>query len=43
MVTKSIFLMKQPRLGGKQDRVEAKQDISVNVKMGENVDESDFK
>ena len=43
MVTKSIFLMKQPRLGGKQDRVEAKQDISVNVRMGENVDESDFK
>lgn len=43
MVTKSIFLMKQTRLGGYQDKVEAKQDISVKVKMGDNVDESDFK
>ena len=43
MVTKAIFLMKQPRLGGYQDKIEAKQDISVNVKMGENVDASDFK
>lgn len=43
MVTKSIFLMKQTRLGGKQDKVEAKQEISVNVKMGDNVEASDFK
>lgn len=43
MVTKAIFLMKQPRLGGYQDKIEAKTDISVNVKMGSNVDESDFK
>ena len=43
MVTKAIFLMKQPRLGGYQDKIESKQDISVNVKMGENVDASDFK
>lgn len=43
MVTKAIFLMKQSRLGGYQDRIESKQDISVNVKMGENVDASDFK
>lgn len=43
MVTKSIFLLKQQRFGGYQDKIEAKQDISVNVKMGENVDESDFK
>lgn len=43
MVTKAIFLMKQPRLGGYQDKIEAKQDIAVKVKMGENVDSSDFK
>lgn len=43
MVTKAIFMMKQPRFGGYQDKVEAKQDISVNVKMGKNTDESDFK
>lgn len=34
MVTKSIFMMKQPRLGGYQDRVEAKQDISVEGQDG---------
>lgn len=43
MVTKAIFLMKQPRFGGYQDKIEAKTDIAVNVKMGSNVDESDFK
>lgn len=43
MVTKAIFLMKQSRLGGYQDKIESKQDIAVKVKMGENVEESDFK
>ena len=43
MVTKAIFLMKQPRFGGYQDKIEAKTDIAVNVKMGSNVDASDFK
>ena len=43
MVTKSIFLMKQPRFGGYQDKIEAKQDISVKVQMGDGMDESDFK
>ncbi|MCI6433826.1 MAG: DNA-packaging protein [Clostridiales bacterium] len=43
MVTKAIFLMKQPRFGGYQDKIEAKQDISVNVKMGNGMDDSDFK
>ena len=43
MVTKAIFMMKQPRFGGYQDKIEAKTDIAVNVKMGSNVDESDFK
>ena len=43
MVPKSIFMLKQGRLGGYQDRVEAKSDISVNVKMGAGMDENDFK
>lgn len=43
MVSKSIFLLKQARLGGYQDKMEAKQDISVNVKMGKNMDEDDFR
>ena len=38
-----IFMLKQPRFAGYQDKIESKQDISVNVKMGENVDASDFK
>lgn len=42
MVTKAIFLMKQPRLGGYQDKIEAKADIAVNVQMGANTDKSDF-
>ena len=43
MVTKASFLMKQQRLGGYQDKIESKTDIAVNVKMGDNVDASDFK
>lgn len=43
MVTKAIFLLKQPRFGAYQDKIEAKTDISVNVKMGKNIDESDFR
>lgn len=42
MVTKSIFLLRQPRLGGYQDKTEAKGDITVHVKMGGAMDESDF-
>ena len=38
-----IFMLKQPRFAGYQDKIEAKTDIAVNVKMGSNVDESDFK
>lgn len=41
--TRGIFALKQPRLGGWVDRVEAKSDITVNVKMGGGMDESDFK
>lgn len=43
MATKAIFLLKQPRLGGYQDKIEARNDMTVNVKMGAGVDESDFK
>lgn len=43
MVSRSIFLNKQRWFGGYQDKIEAKQDISVNVKMGSGMDESDFK
>ena len=42
MATRGIFALKQKRLGGWVDRVEAKSDITVNVKMGGGMDESDF-
>lgn len=42
MATRGIFALKQKRLGGWVDRIEAKSDISVNVKMGRGMDESDF-
>lgn len=43
MVPRSIFLQKQTRLGGYQDRVETKNDSTVKVIFGSGVDESDFK
>lgn len=43
MASKAIFLLKQARFGGYQDKIEAKQDLTVNVKMGGGMDESDFK
>lgn len=43
MVPRSIFLQKQMRLGGYQDRVETKSDATVKVIFGSGVDESDFK
>lgn len=43
MVTKAIFLMKQARLGGYGDKTETRQDMTVHVKMGSGMDESDFK
>ena len=42
MVSYRIFLLKQEKFGGYQDRVEAKNDLTVNVKMGSNMEESDF-
>ena len=43
MATRGIFALKQRRLGGWVDRIEAKQDLTVNVKMGGGMDESDFR
>lgn len=43
MVTRGIFLQKQSRLGGYQDRIEQKNDTTVRILHGESVDESDFK
>ena len=43
MVTKSIFLLKQPQFGGYQDKTEEKKDISFKVTMGDGVDAEDFK
>ena len=42
MASRGFFALKQKRLGGWVDRVEAKSDINVNVKMGGGMDESDF-
>ena len=42
MATRGIFALKQRRLGGWVDHIETKSDISVNVKMGRGMDESDF-
>jgi hypothetical protein len=38
-----IFMLKQKRFAGYQDKIEAKTDIAVNVKMGKGMDDSDFK
>lgn len=43
MTSVAIFLLKQKRLGGYQDKIEAKQDIGLNITMGHDMDESDFK
>ena len=42
MVSYRIFLMKQEKLCGYQDKIESKSDLNVNVKMGQNMEESDF-
>lgn len=43
MVSMAVFKLKQEKFGGYQDRIEAKQDIAVQVKMGTGMDETDFK
>ena len=42
IVSYRIFLLKQEKFGGYQDKIEAKSDLNVNVKMGKNMEESDF-
>lgn len=42
MVSLKIFLLKQQKYGGYQDRIEARQDLSVNIRMGSDMDASDF-
>ena len=43
MVPFVIFMLKQVRFGGYQDRIDSKPDLTVNVKMGAGMEESDFK
>lgn len=37
-----IFLLKQKRYGGYQDKIESKADVTVNVHMGKGMEASDF-
>ena len=39
MVSYRIFLLKQEKFGGYQDKIEAKSDLNVNVKMGKNMED----
>lgn len=43
MASRGIFLQKQPRLGGYQDKQEVKNDSTVKIIHGDSVDDSDFK
>lgn len=43
MATRSIFLQKQARFGGYQDKSETKHDATVNIVFGNGVEASDFK
>ena len=43
MATRAIFLQKQARFGGYQDKIENKTDTTVRIIHGDNMDESDFK
>lgn len=42
MITKAMFLLKQRRLGGYQDKQETKSDMNLNITFGKNMDKSDF-
>lgn len=42
MATRAIFALKQPWLGAYQDKTESTHGVTVNVKMGGGMDESDF-
>lgn len=43
MATRAIFLQKQNRFGGYQDRQDVKNDSTVKIVFGEGMNESDFK
>lgn len=43
MATRSIFLQKQARFGGYQDKIEEKKDHTIRIVHGNSMDESDFK
>jgi len=43
MATRGIFLQKQKRFGGYQDKIEQKTDTVVTIVHGSSVDDSDFK
>lgn len=43
MTSRAIFMLKQPRFAGYTDKVEARQDLTVNIKHGKDMNESDFK
>lgn len=43
IATRAIFLQKQARFGGYQDKIESKNDSTVRILFGNGVDESDFK
>lgn len=42
MGTRAIFLQKQARLGGYQDKQEGKNEVNLNISFGKNMDKSDF-
>lgn len=42
MATRAIFLQKQKRFGGYQDKTETKNDMNLNITFGRNMDKSDF-
>ena len=42
MVSYRIFLLKQEKLCGYQDMIEAKNNLNINLKMGKNMEESDL-
>lgn len=43
MSSRAVFLLKQPRFGGYQDKAEARQDTAVRIRLAEGVDESDLR
>lgn len=42
MNTRALFLLKQRRFGGYQEKPEAKSDVKLEISFGKNMDQSDF-